>query len=67
MPGGHLQPAHHGDGNVAEVADERRRRRHQAREELGAETGLVASSLKPAELLARCGRWPNVLTTVNPL
>ncbi len=41
--------------DVAEVADERRRRLHQAGDELGAEAGPVDVVVEPAELCLRRG------------
>ena len=55
LPGRHLQAADHRDGDVAEVADEHRRRRHQAGEELRAKTGVVDVVVELAELLLRAG------------
>ena len=52
VSGGHLQATDDGDNDIPQVADERRRRPHQAGEELGTETGLVDVIVEPAELLA---------------
>ena len=51
-----LDAADHRHRDVAEVADERRRRRHQTRKELRPKAGVVDVVVELAELLLRA--WP---------